>query len=157
MVLLAPNQYDDLLSLEGRFTLKNLDQWLIQLEKRAVHVILPKFKLETEYQKDKTLKAMGMVRAFDPEGAQFNGMTASEDQKQSLFISKVIHKAYVEVNEKGTEAAAATGVLFGGPVSFGSMKLPFVPTFKADRPFVFLIRDRVIGSILFVGRLLKPN
>ena len=154
MVIIAPNRYDGLPSLESKLNLQNLNQWLTQLEERKIDVFLPKFKLETDYQMKKTLKAMGMVRAFDKDGAQFYGMTTSDDPMQQLYIEFVIHKAFVEVNEKGTEAAAATGV---GMAELTSYSNPFVPTFKADRPFLFLIRDRVTGSILFVGRLLNPN
>jgi serine protease inhibitor len=160
MVIIAPNSYNGLPSLEARFTLQNLDQWQTQLVKRKVHVFLPKFKLETDYRMKKTLQAMGMVRAFEdprkPDGAQFDGMTASADPMQQLYITQVMHKAFVEVNEKGTEAAAATGMTMVMSVRIPVTK-PFVPTFRADRPFLFLIRDRVTGSILFVGRLLNPN
>ena len=71
---------------------------------------LPKFKLETEYQMNDTLKTLGMARAFSPNEAQFDGMTSSQDSANRLYIGLVVHKAFVEVNEKGTEAAAATGV-----------------------------------------------
>jgi serine protease inhibitor len=160
MVIIVPNSYDGLSSIENRFTLQNLDQWLNQLVKRKVDVFLPKFKLETNYQMNKTLQAMGMVRAFKdprkPGGAQFEGMTTSEDPMQQLYITQVIHKAFVEVNEKGTEAAAATGTTMAISAALPTT-VPFIPTFKADRPFLFFIRDRVTGSVLFVGRILNPN
>jgi len=103
-----------------------------------------------------------MVRAFEepnprsPGGADFTGMCASEDPRLRLYISQVLHKAFVEVNEKGTEAAAATAVMMMEATS-APATVPFIPTFKADRPFLFLIRDGSTGSILFIGRMVNPN
>lgn len=161
MVLMAPNRHDGLASLESRLTLENLEQWLPQLEARDVHVFLPKFRLETTYHLKKTLQAMGMVQAFEalntPKGAQFSGMTTSDHPKQQLYISQVLHKTFVEVNEKGTEAAAASALSIELKSALVMRDtVPFVPTFKADRPFVFLIRDRVTDTILFLGRIVVP-
>jgi serine protease inhibitor len=104
---------------------------------------------------------MGMVRAFkDPraaDGAQFDGMSQSQDPAQKLYVSKVLHKAFVEVSEKGTEAAAATAVMMAMPTSARPPSVPFTPTFKADRPFLFLVRDRQSGSVLFLGRMVNPR
>ena len=90
-----------------------LQPWIDRIADRTVIVNVPKFKLETEYSLEKSLQALGMVRAFNepgrPDGAQFDRMTTSDDPAQQLFISAVGHKTFVEVNEKGTEAAAATG------------------------------------------------
>ena len=103
-----------------------------------------------------------MVRAFkdprDPKnGEQFYGMTTSTDPMQQLYISKVFHKAFAEVNEKGTEAAAATAVVMAVPLSaMVPRDLPFTPEFRADRPFIFAIRDKATGSILFLGRMMDP-
>ena len=116
-----------------------------------MNVQMPRFKLETDYQEmTKTLQAMGMVRAFNPTDAQFEGICASE----ALYISKVCHKAFVEVTEKGTEAAAATGIGMG----LGSAPLdqPFTPTLRADKPFLFAIRDVKTGTLLFLGRIINP-
>ena len=86
----------------------------------------------------------------------FTLMTASADPADRLYISKVLHKAFVEVNEKGTEAAAATGLGqdFGGS---SPKMVPFWPTFRADRSFLYLVRDNETGTILFLGRLMNPN
>ena len=121
--------------------------------------------METEYklgdaEEPGTLQKMGMVRAFkdprDPKtGAQFQGMTTSTDPMKQLYISKVFHKAFVEVNEKGTEAAAATSVSMAVGVSL-PRDFPFTPEFKADRPFVFLIREKSTGSVVFLGRMTSP-
>lgn len=160
MVVIAPNKHDGLLSLESEISADRVEKWLDQMRQRKVQVFLPKFKLETGYDIKKTLQEMGMIRAFTdprkPAGAQFYGMTATDDPLQQLYITQVVHKAFVEVNEKGTEAAAATGIsMIMHPMM--PPTVPFIPTFRADRPFIFLIRDRVTGSILFMGRMVNPK
>jgi serine protease inhibitor len=163
MVVLAPQDADGLASLEAKLTSANLHDWIGQLKARPVHVHLPKFKLETEYPAlRETLKELGMVRAFvdprDPaKGAQFGGMCASADPMQQLYITKVCHKAFVEVSEKGTEAAAASSVIMGAPTALPPGDRPFTPTFRADRPFIVCIRDTKTGTILFLGRVVKPT
>ena len=109
-----------------------------------VRVFLPRFKLTGEFDLPKTLKAMGMVAAF--EDADFSGMTGRAD----LFISEVVHKAFVDVNEEGTEAAAATAVVM-------SKGVVAAPLFYADHPFIFLIRENSTGSLLFLGRVVDPT
>ena len=165
MVVIAPNDPAGLSAIEEKLTPDNLTQWVGQLKKRKTHVYLPKFKMETEYklgdaEEPGTLQKMGMARAFkDPRnpktGAQFQGMTTSTDPMEQLYISKVFHKAFVEVNEKGTEAAAATAVVMSVARSL-PRDVPFTPEFKADRPFVFLIREKSTGSVLFIGRMTQP-
>ena len=93
-----------------------------------------------------------MHSAFSP-AANFNGMMAA-DSPGDLFLSLVVHQAFIEVNEEGTEAAAATawGMVLGGPAG----PEPFTPHFCADRPFLYLIRHRESGSILFLGRMMQP-
>jgi serpin B len=91
----------------------------------------------------------------DKDFSQADDLAAKMPQK--LYVSKVLHKAFMEVNEKGTEAAAATAVLMARPTEAVPQSVPFTPTFRADRPFVFLIRDVRTGSILFVGRLMNPR
>jgi serine protease inhibitor len=108
------------------------------------------------------LRALGMTRAFVPnltgEGAQFDGMCESADPRHRLFISQVLHKAFVETSEKGTEAAAATVVLFPAAEAVAPRKMvPFTPTFRADKPFIFLIRDQQSGAIVFLGRITNPK
>uniref|UniRef100_A0A8C3JNQ4 Serpin B10 n=1 Tax=Calidris pygmaea TaxID=425635 RepID=A0A8C3JNQ4_9CHAR len=113
--------------------------------KAEVDLYLPKLKLEENYDLKSTLSSMGIRNAFDPVQADFTGMSAKKD----LVISKVIHKAFVEVNEEGTEAAAATGVLVL------RSKAPAM-TFKADHPFLFFIKHNKSQTILFFGRLCSP-
>jgi len=162
MVVVAPNKPDGLPALEKKLTRDALAAWIGKTQKRKTHVLLPRFKLETDYEMSETLQAMGMVSAFvDPgrnpaKGADFSGMTTSTNPMDRLYISKVLHKAFVEVNEKGTEAAAVTAVMMAAATGMPTT-VPFTPTFKADRPFLFLIRDRVTGSILFLGRVTNPK
>jgi serpin B len=120
---------------------------LSNLQPTSVTLSLPKFKFESEFGLADQLKALGMPDAFDPHIADFSGMSERND----LYISAVLHKAFVAVDEKGTEAAAATAVIVGvtsAPV--------FDVTLTVDRPFIFLIRDIPTGQILFVGRVLNP-
>jgi serine protease inhibitor len=118
MVLIAPNRPDGLPDLEGKLTSRDLHAWIEDLKQREVHVMVPKFKLETDYAVAAALQGMGMIRAFkDPRfegGAQFDGMTTTTDPNERLQISAVLHRAFVEVNEKGTEAAAATALTIAG-------------------------------------------
>ncbi|OHB77236.1 MAG: hypothetical protein A2Z25_08330 [Planctomycetes bacterium RBG_16_55_9] len=149
MIVLLPREHDGLSELEKSLTLENLSQWMSKLYKREVVVSMPKFKLTSQFSLASVLRVMGMEDAFS-RSADFSGMNGKKD----LFISAVIHKAYVDVNEEGTEAAAATAV---------TMKLtsigpgPRPPVFRADHPFLFLIRDNQSGSILFIGRVMNPK
>jgi serpin B len=149
MVVLLPKKVDGLPELEKKLTEANLAAWLGRLQKREVMVALPKFKMTREFGLNQVLQALGMRQAFIPGGADFTGMSGSG---RELFISAVIHKAFVDVNEEGTEAAAATGVV----ISLASA-VPNRVVFRADHPFVFLIRDNRSGSILFLGRLTQPT
>lgn len=147
MIVLLPALDVGVTRLEEPLTLETLAKWTSYLDWMKVQVHLPRFKITGRFDLGDTLMAMGMPGAFYYGAADFSGMTGARD----LFISKVVHKAFVEVNEQGTEAAAATAVTmgrgFGGPV----------PVFEADRPFLFLIRDRASGSILFLGRVVDPT
>ena len=109
MLVLLPDEIEGLPALEARLTAENLSRWLSGLRKQEVRVSLPRFKLTSQFQLADVLKAMGMTRAFTPGEADFSGMSSEEE----LFLSAVIHKAFVDVNEEGTEAAAATGVAVG--------------------------------------------
>ena len=109
-------------------------------------VWLPKFTYASSFQLNGALSALGMPTAFT-EKADFSGM----DGTKKLYIQKAIHKAFVEVNEEGTEAAAATGVAMG----IKSMDFDFA-TFRADRPFLYFIEDTKSGTVLFMGRVDDP-
>jgi serpin B len=118
------------------------------LRPTQVALTMPKFEFDSEFSLADTLAAMGMPIAFSPDEADFSGMTGNHD----LFISDVIHKAFVAVDEAGTEAAAATAVI----MNLTSVPEPPVEV-TLDRPFIFLIRDIETGSILFIGRVLNPS
>src|ERR1700722_6140443 len=99
---IAPQKADSLPALEARLTGQNLAAWAGKLQKRSVNVALPRFKLETDYELNKMLEKMGMKLAFTPRVADFTGMSTSSDPDDRLYISKVLHKAFVEVNEEGS-------------------------------------------------------
>jgi serpin B len=124
--------------------------WVKSLRPSPVKVYLPRFKVETEYKLNDPLKALGMKAAFEGS-ADFSGMHTGPER---LFISLVVHKAYADVTEEGTEAAAATGVV-AKRVAAPVPREPVV--FRADRPFLFLIRDVKHGAVLFLGRLTDPS
>ena len=148
MIIMLPKEYNGLDELEKTLTVENLTKWLSILYKREVVVSVPKFKMTSQFGLASVLKSMGMTDSFS-SNANFSGING----KRNLFISAVIHKAYVDVNEEGTEAAAATAVTMR-LTSIGPAK---IPVFRADHPFMFLIRDNHSGSILFIGRVMNPN
>ena len=148
MVIVLPKAVDGIAQIEEDLTAANLTTWLDAMSRREVVVAIPKFKLTGKFDLNRVLTALGMGEAFS-QAADFSGMTGRRD----LFISAVIHQAYVNVNEEGTEAAAATGV-----VMKLTSAIPDRPTvFRADHPFVFMIRDNKSGSILFLGRVMDPS
>jgi serpin B len=116
------------------------------LQSKLVDLTMPKFEFHSQFSLGDTLAGMGMTDAFSPGDADFSGMTGDRD----LFISSVVHKAFISVDEAGTEAAAATAVIPAGD----GFERPTEVT--VDRPFIFLIRDIETGAILFVGRVLDP-
>lgn len=139
----------DLASVENSLDIRDLSSLRNSLAPGRVDVYFPKFRLETTYDLPDTLAAMGMPIAFS-ESADFSGM----DGTRSLSISDVIHKAFIDVNEEGTEAAAATGAVMSLTAFLPEEP---VPIFRADHPFLFLIIDDETGNILFMGRLINPN
>ena len=153
MLVIAPNDPDGLGAIESKLDRTNLDQWIGAMTQRKINVFMPKFKSESSFSLADTLGAMGMPTAFDPGAANFDGVAANESDA-GLSISHVFHKAFVEVSEEGTEAAAATAVALLADASVPL--LPFVPEFRADRPFLYLIRDKATGTVLFLGRMTKP-
>jgi serpin B len=154
MIVVLPAARDGLAAIESQLSDERLTGWIHGLNKKEVTVYLPRFEMKTGFSMKDTLSDMGMPSAFtpplegDPDSADFSRMTGARD----LFIDGVFHKAFVKVNEEGTEAAAATGV------TMGLTSMPPEPeVFRADHPFLFLVRDRVTGSMLFMGRLVDPE
>lgn len=152
MLVLLPKE-NDIATLENILTPGTLSELRSTLNKQRINVYFPKFRFETKYMMSKDLIYMGMPTAFS-DVANFTGMLEQSDLnvEEGLKIHEVIHQAFVEVNEEGTEAAAATAVVIG-ITSVG----PRIPTFRADHPFIFLIQDKNTGIILFLGRVSDPN
>lgn len=152
MVILLPEDIEDestgLKKIEEQITLEKLREWTKRenLENIDVHVKLPRFKIEESYILNSNLGRLGLQDLFNSSKADLSGMSGSRD----LFISKIVHKAFVEVNEEGTEAAAATA----GIATF-CMLLP-EEEFTADHPFVFFIRHNPTANVLFLGRVCSP-
>jgi len=145
VVLLPPDgRFDE---FERAVDAAAIESLLAKLQESAVNLTLPRFTFESTFRLDKTLSTLGMPSAFEPGKADFSGI----DGTRELFISAVLHKAFVAVDEKGTEAAAATAVVIG------RTSLPQPATMTVDRPFVFLIRDIPTGAILFMGRVVDPT
>ncbi|NXN95721.1 SPB10 protein, partial [Rhinopomastus cyanomelas] len=151
MFVLLPDDISDnttgLELVERELTYEKLAEWTKpdNMIRAEVDLYLPKLKLEENYDLKSTLSSMGLQYAFDPTQADFTGMSV----KKELCLSKVIHKAFVEVNEEGTEAAAATGILV-------MRSKPPTMTFKANHPFLFFIRHNKSRTILFLGRICSP-
>jgi serine protease inhibitor len=151
MVILLPQAVDGLAKLEKQLSIQSMKEWLAKLDKRQaqeINLYLPKFKLETDYDLVSPFMNMGMKDAFAIGAADFSGMGWP---KGKLYISQIKHKAFVEVNEEGTEAAAATAV------EMAPKSIPYDPVFRADHPFLFIIRDNQNGAILFMGRMVNPG
>jgi serpin B len=147
MVVILPNKADGLPALEQRLSHDNLKAWISKLKYDEVNLDLPKFKMETSCDLASTYAKLGIKKAFQPGG--LSGFSDAPEAKD-FFLGAAIHKGFIEVNERGTEAAAASG---------HTMELSIKPnpaTFKADHPFLFLIRDQKTESILFLGRLTTP-
>jgi len=147
--VLLPKTLAGIPDLEKSLTRENLSGWLGKLATRKVQLSLPKFRAESQFSLGKALSAMGMPVAFTGD-ADFSGI----DPKRGLAISEVVHKAFVDVSEQGTEAAAATGIVMRHAI----MRAPEqAVVFRADHPFIFLIRDTGTGVVLFIGRLMNPR
>jgi serpin B len=151
MIVLLPNDDAGLPALEQSLTAAQVQQWLSQLRGGAKLILtLPKFKMTQQFELGGTLSAMGMAQAFQKGAADFSGMTGTRD----FWISAAVHKAFIDVNEEGTEAAAATGIVMRS-MAMQHEQPPIV--FRADHPFVFLIRYNRSGAILFMGRVEDPT
>ncbi len=149
MVILLPRKLNGCGELETQMVPALLSRTLDQMKQQKIEIFLPRFKLESSLDLNNTLAKMGMPDAFGPK-ADFSGI----DGTRLLSISGVLHKAWGEVNEEGTEAAAATAVTVATRAIIKPPPPP--PVFRADHPFIFLIRDARDGSLLFLGRLANP-
>ncbi|MDG3003662.1 serpin family protein [Paludisphaera mucosa] len=149
MLVVLPRRADGLTAVERSLDAEAVQAWATGMRPSRVRLSLPRFRSTAEFDLKEVLSRLGMPDAFDAARADFSGITGSRD----VFISAVVHKAFVEVEEKGTEAAAATAVV---GVRSSAMAPPKEVVFRADRPFLYLIRDMKSGAILFIGRLSRP-
>lgn len=153
MVFLLPNKVDGLAALEQKLTAAEFDSFIDALElNERLEVDLPKFEIDppSPIALKETLQSLGIRIAFDKVKADFTGIANPKDSAERLYISKIFHKAFVHVDEEGTVASAATSSLLSAR---GAMP----ETFKADHPFLFFLRDKKTGMILFMGRVVDPS
>ncbi|XP_077473761.1 putative serpin E3 [Stigmatopora argus] len=143
-VVLPWDRKTPLSSLEAQLSYRHVASWETALRRTKMDVFLPRFKVHNRLNLRSTLGAMGIGDAFNPTEADFSGMSAEE----SLYVSEAFHDVTIEVTEEGTKAAAATAMLL--------LKRSRSPVFKADRPFLFLVKHVKTGSILFMGRVMNP-
>ena len=149
MVVILPGPGRSISDLEKKITIENFFLWKQGMSEKEVEVFLPRFRITWgSFSLVEALKSLGMVDAFSDTKADLSGMDGSPD----LYITDVLHKAFIDVNEEGTEAAAATAVIVG------LKSIPAPPeVFRADRPFIFIIQENSTGSILFMGRVSDPS
>jgi len=148
-LVILPGERDGLPRLESRLAPAFLEPLSGSLPETTVSVTLPRFKASAAFRLNEALVRLGMGDAFDANRADFSGM----DGSRALFIAAALHKAFLEVNEQGSEAAAASAVV----MQLRSAPPQRPPVFRADHPFLFLIRERASGSILFLGRYCAPE
>jgi serpin B len=150
MTLLLPRGRSGLPALEAALDAAALARWEQRLAAPEVEVFLPRFTFDARFELAEALAALGMPSAFAAT-ADFSGMTGSP----GLFIFRVAHRAWIKVDEKGTEAAAATAVVAASKSAHVKLPAP-IPVFRADHPFLFLVRHRPSGAVLFIGRVANP-
>ncbi|MGD0784230.1 MAG: serpin family protein [Sedimentisphaerales bacterium] len=147
MLVFLPNKIEGLAEIENTLSTERLNDSLSKMRTTEIEIYLPKFKMTWgTFSLKKTLIDLGMSNAFKAGKADFSGING----RKNLWVSDVFHKAFIEVNEEGTEAAAGTAV-----VIVKSIEIPMV--FRADHPFIFIIKDNRSGSILFMGRMMNPS
>lgn len=148
MIIMLPDENFGLEMVEKQLTYEKFIEWTRpdMMDKEEVEVFLPRFKLEENYDMKDVLRSLGMTDAFEEGQADFSGMSSQRD----LYLSKVVHKSFVEVNEEGTEAAAATAAV----MMLRCARL--TPRFCADHPFLFFIQHSKTNGILFCGRFSSP-
>lgn len=155
MLLVLPDAALD--PVEARLSQSTLDKWAGALKTTNVDVALPRFEIDpaTTTSLADVLEALGMPLAFDRDKADFTGIASPKSPADRLYVSQVFHKAFVKVDEQGTEAAAASAVAMAR--AGGAMRPEVAPEFHADRPFLFFLRDKKTNMILFMGRVADPS
>ncbi len=157
MIALSPNDPSKFHQLQSKINASNLTKWTNELQNRSTHVLIPRFTIESEPKTKKALTSLGIQQMFDSTKANLSGISEGVDYPN--YISDIIHKAKINVNAKGTIAAAAT-IIAKEPVDSAPFEVaarPFTPTFRADRPFIFLIKENKTGTILFLGHVADPT
>lgn len=159
MLVILPDRKDGLSELESGLSAREIDDCVMRTRSCEVKLFLPRFKVSWEtFDLSDLLAALGMPLAFDRGRADFSAINGHRPpHEEALFISAVCHKALAEVNEEGTEAAAVTAVPMQPLAARGFVKPPRVPVFRADHPFLFAVRDRNTGTLLFLGRVSDPT
>jgi serpin B len=159
MLVLLPDRKDGLRDLEKKLTTQMLRDCVAEMQIREVRLFLPRFKITWgSVDMSEYLEALGMPLAFTRFQADFSGINGYKPpNEESLFLSAVFHKAFVDVYEEGTEAAAATGLVAPRDAAMPLYKPPPIPIFRADHPFLFAIRDRKSGAFLFLGHVVDPS
>jgi len=157
MVIILPKAGQDLSTVESELTISELDALAAARSSALVHVTLPKFSADNTFDMVSALESLGLTRLFDPGLCDLTGIAT--DPAGPLYVSFVIHKAHLDVDEAGTEAAAATAVgVMVGAVAPGVIDTILKPIqFIADHPFIYFIRDNATGEILFMGRVVDPR
>ena len=146
MTIILPKENSSIFTLINNIDTNLIAKYSSGFTLQKVNISIPKFSFTSEFKLKEVLSKMGMPDAFDFEKANFSGMS------RGICIKQVIHKAYIDVNEKGSEAAAVTAVIFTK-----SMNSEIDYTFNAIRPFVILIKDKITNSILFIGSVINPK
>jgi len=151
MLVILPKKTDGLVDIERKITPDNINQWIAGLQRKTGRVLLPKFNITSPTKLTSMLRNMGMSTAFNATQADFRNLVTPM-QGDNVYISDVFHKAFINVDEDGTEAAAATAVA----MAEGSAAPQNLFTFRADHPFFFVIRYEPTNSILFMGHFVSP-
>jgi len=157
MIFFLPDRADGLAEVERSLSASKLEEWTGALKSELVVVSLPRFEVSPtpSMSLGDILIELGMPNAFDRDKADFTGIANPTDPRERLRIDKVFHKAFVKVDEKGTEAAAATAVAMAAGAGPGAPQRML--EFIADHPFLFAIVDKPTSLILFVGRVADPT
>ncbi|NXW62152.1 ANT3 protein, partial [Eurystomus gularis] len=149
MVLVLPNAGTPLVDVERDLTSEKLQDWIDSMTEVSLFVYLPRFHVEDNFSVKEKLRKMGLEDLFSPENARLPGIIA--EGRTDLYVSEAFHKAFLEVNEEGSEASAATAVTVSGR-SFPMNRI----IFNANRPFLLFIREASLNTIIFMGRIADP-
>ena len=159
MLVVLPDREDGLADLEEKLSVRMLHDCVAGMTYRMVNLFLPRFEIRPDTMDlSAPIAALGMPLAFDRVRADFSGINGRRPpDERAVFVSAILHKTFIEVNERGTEAAAATAVAVPPMASRFGGNRPKIPIFRADHPFLFGLRDRTSGALLFLGRLADPG